>query len=141
MRRADLLLRIIAAGDGEKLTPAQIQKVAFLLGMKYREFLPDDYYEFRKYDYGPFCADVYRDAELLEHEGKVFITINQRGGWREYAATVRGYRAELEAIPKDMSAFINEKVSWARGLSFQQLIRAIYQEFPDFRENSVFQEW
>ena len=141
MRRADLLLRIIAAADGEKLTPAQIQKVAFLLGMKYREFLPDDYYEFRKHDYGPFCADVYRDAELLEHEGKVFITINQRGGWKEYAATVRGYRAELEAIPKDMSAFIDEKVSWARGLSFQQLIRAIYQEFPDFRENSAFQEW
>lgn len=141
MKRADILLKIIAAADGEKLTPAQLQKVAFLLRMEFHERLPDDYYTFRKYDYGPFCADIYRDAELLEHEGKVSITINQRGGWQEYAATVRGYRTDFEDIPKDVSNFVKEKVSWARRLSFQQLVRAIYQGFPEFRENSVFQEW
>lgn len=141
MKRADLLLKIIAAAEGDKLTPAQLQKVAFLLGMEYRGRLPDDYYSFRKYDYGPFCAEVYRDAELLGHEGKVSITTNQRGGWREYAATVRGYKTELEDLPEDMCVFIKEKVAWARGLSFQQLVRAIYQDFPEFRENSVFQEW
>ncbi|MDE2748229.1 MAG: hypothetical protein OXI34_04630 [Chloroflexota bacterium] len=141
MKRADLLLKIIAAAEGEPLTPAQLQKVAFLLGMAYKDLLPDDYYEFQKYDYGPFCADVYRDAEALEREGKVYITINRRGGWREYAATVRGYKTDLEDVPGDMSAFIKGKVTWARGLTFQQLVRAIYQDFPDFRENSVFQDW
>lgn len=135
------MLKIIAAAEGQPLTPAQLQKVAFLLGMEFRERLPDDYYDFRKYDYGPFCAEVYHDAELLEHEGKVSISINRRGGWQEYAATVSGYRTKLQDIPKDMSVFIEKKVSWARGLSFQQLVRAIYQDFPEYRENSVFQEW
>ena len=103
MKRADLLLKIIAAAEGQPLTPAQLQKVAFLLGMEFCEQLPDDYYEFRKYDYGPFCAEVYHDAEQLEHEGKIAISINRRGGWQEYAATVRGYRADLEDIPREMS--------------------------------------
>lgn len=141
MKRADLLMKIIVAAEGEKLTPAQLQKVAFLLRMKYGDCLPGDFYDFRKYDYGPFCADIYHDAEQLEREGKVAITVNQRGGWREYAATVRGYLTKLEDVPEDVSAFIEEKVCWARGLSFQQLVRAIYKDFPEYRENSVFQEW
>ena len=141
MNRADLLLKIIAAANGEPLTPAQLQKVAFLVGMEFHDQLPADYYVFSKYDYGPFCADVYHDAELLEQEGKVFISTNRRGGWREYAATVKGYRTELEDVSPDISEFIKEKVSWARELSFQQLVRAIYREFPAYRENSAFQEW
>ena len=139
MKRTDLLLKIIASAEGEPLTPAQLQKVAFLLRMEFRERLPMDYYSFRKYDYGPFCAEIYRDAEILEREGKVSITRHRRGGWREYAATVRGYLTKLEDVPEDVSAFIEEKVCWARGLSFQQLVRAIYQDFPEYRENSAFQ--
>ena len=139
MTRTDLLLKIIVSANGEPLTPAQLQKVSFLLGMKYKNCLPDDYYVFRKYDYGPFCADIYRDAEQLERDGKVSITINRRGGWREYAATVRGYKTELEDIPKEMSVFIKDKVSWAKELTFQQLVRAVYKDFPEYRENSAFQ--
>ena len=56
MKREDLLLRIIAAAQGERLTPAQLQKVAFLLGKQYADQMPGDYYEFEKYDYGPFFA-------------------------------------------------------------------------------------
>ena len=139
MKRADLLLKIIAAAEGKPLTPAQLQKVAFLLGMECSNYMPDDYYKFRKYDYGPFSAEIYRDAEQLEREGKITIFINPRGGWREYAATVRGFMTEIEDIPEEVSAFIVDKVGWARGLSFQQLVRAVYQMYPSFRENSVFQ--
>ena len=91
MKRADLLLKIIAAAEGQPLTPAQLQKVAFLLGMERSDYMPDDYYQFRKYDYGPFSDEVYRDAEQLEREGKIIIFVNSKGGWREYAATVKGF--------------------------------------------------
>ena len=139
MKRLDLLLKIIAAADGEKVTPAQLQKVAFLVGMEFAEDLPNDYYLFEKYDYGPFSADVFRDAEELEREGKIAISVHPRGGWREYAATVRGSRIDLKDIPAEMKSFIEDKVSWARGLSFQQLVREVYIQFPEYRENSVFQ--
>ncbi len=139
MNRTDVLLKIITAADGEKVTPAQLQKVAFLVGMEFRQEVPKDYYKFRKYDYGPFSADVYRDAEQLDREGKITISIHPRGGWREYAATVRGSRTDLKDIPVEMKSFIEDKVSWARGLSFQQLVREVYIQFPEYRENSVFQ--
>ncbi len=137
MKRTDLLLKIIAAANGEPLTPAQLQKVAFYVGMNFASEL-QDYYEFKKYDYGPFCVDVYRDAERLEREGKVTISIHPRGGWRQYSATLAGMRAEAEDIPDEVSTYIVEKVRWARAISFPELVRAVYQEFPQFRENSVF---
>lgn len=138
MKRADLLLKIIAAAEGKPLTPAQLQKVAFLLGMECSSYMPEDYYRFRKYDYGPFSAEIYRDAELLEREGMITILINARGGWREYAATVRGCTVEIEDMPKDVSSFILEKVKWARELSFPELVREVYRMYPAYRENSVF---
>ena len=141
MKRADLLLKIIAAAEGEPLTPAQLQKVAFRVGMECSEYMPDDYYSFRKYDYGPFSADIYRDAEQLEREGKITISIDARGGWKEYAATVRGYMTALEDIPEEVSSFILDKVNWARELSFQELVREVYKMYPAYRENSVFQGW
>lgn len=137
MKREDLLLKIIAAAEGQPLNPAQLQKVAFYVGMHFAAELRD-YYEFRKYDYGPFCVDVYRDAEKLEREGMITISIHPGGGWRQYAATLAGIRAELKDIPDEISTYIIRKVRWARDLSFPELVRAVYQEFPQFRENSVF---
>ena len=141
VKRADVLLKIIAAAEGEPLTPAQLQKVAFRVGMECSEYMPVDYYTFRKYDYGPFSAEIYRDAEQLECDGKITITINARGGWKEYAATVRGYMTELEDFPEEVSSFILDKVNWARELSFQELVREVYKMYPAYRENSVFQGW
>ena len=138
IKSADVLLKIIAAADGEALTPAQLQKVAFLVGMKFGPQLPD-YYDFKKYDYGPFSVDVYRDAERLESEGLVSISIHSRGGWRQYSATLAGIRTEIQNIPDEISSYILKTVSWARDLSFQELVRSVYQMYPDFRENSVFQ--
>ncbi len=138
MKRADLLLKIIAAGEGKPLTPAQLQKVAFLLGMECSNYMPEDYYSFMKHDYGPLCVDVFRDAELLEREGKVVISIHPRGGWRQYSATLAGIRAEVKDIPDEVSTYISDKVRWATELSFAELVRAVYRDFPQFRENSVF---
>jgi len=139
MKRADLLLKIIAAAHGEFVTPVQMQKVAFLVRMQFMEQLPEDYYSFQKYAYGPFCVDIYHDAEALQRIGLISISINQRGRWKQYAATVAGIEESLDKIPVDIAQFIEETVDWARRLSFQELVRAIYQRYPTYRENSVFQ--
>ena len=46
IKRADILLKIIAAADGKSLTPVQLQKVAFLIGEERRDEVPEDYYSF-----------------------------------------------------------------------------------------------
>lgn len=139
-KRADLLLKIIAAARGESVTPAQLQKVAFLLGQEFPDEMPDNYYQFQKYDYGPFDVKIYRDAEKLQSKGLVSIAVNSRGGWKEYAATKKGLSKTPEDVSEAVAEYIDQKVRWARGLSFQELVRAVYREFPAYRENSVFQD-
>ena len=141
MKRTDVLLRLLAAADGDRLTPVQLQKVAFLVGMRFRATLPEDYYSFEKHDFGPFCAQIYRDAEGLASDGLVAIDRNYRGGWNEYSATSLGRKLDFQMIPASVSAFLDEKVAWARGLSFRELVREVYRQYPDYRENSVFQSW
>ncbi len=141
MNRKDWLLLVIAAADGQEFTPAQLQKSVFLLGEERREAVDDDFYEFEPYHYGPFCLDVYRDAESLEKQGLIAIHINRIGRWQEYRATVQGIEraATLEKSAKeDVVQFIRDKVAWARELSFQELIRNVYSQYPRFRANSVF---
>ena len=139
IKRADLLLKIIAAADGDLVTPVQMQKVAFLVKMQFKEQLPADYYSFQKHAYGPFCVDIYHDAEALQRVGLISITLNQRGRWKQYSATVAGMEETVEKIPDNIARYIEETVDWARRLSFQELVRAIYQRYPSYRENSVFQ--
>lgn len=139
IKRADLLLKIIAAAEGEPLTPAQLQKVAFLVAKKFPDDVPANYYRFQKYDYGPFCVDIYRDAESLERDGLVLITINQGGGWQEYSASYQAGAYEFDAISDRISRYIKETVTWARSISFQELVRSIFIDYPEYRENSVFQ--
>ena len=141
MKRKDWLLLVIAAAEGQELTPAQLQKSVFLLGEERQAAVDEDFYEFEPYHYGPFCLDVYLDAESLEKQDLVAIHINRTGRWQEYRATVEGIKrakALEKSAEEDVVQFIKDKVVWARGLSFQELIKNIYRQYPRFRANSVF---
>ena len=139
MTRQDVLLRILAAAEGDPLTPAQLQKVTFLVSEECKEALPDDFYEFENHHYGPLCLEIYRDAQALQSMGLAAIGLNDRGGWKEYAATYKGVVASETHEQNSIAVYIREKVSWAMKLSFQELVRAIYIQYPEYRENSAFQ--
>ncbi|MEW5911296.1 MAG: hypothetical protein AB1814_01970 [Thermodesulfobacteriota bacterium] len=141
MDRKEWALLAIAAAQGDFLTPVQLQKSVFLMDRNLQEMLGPSGYDFTPYHYGPFDARVYDDAELLQLEGAVEIKKAEGDRWSEYSATAAGLiRAEeLKArIPPDAAAYIGEVVKWARSLTFQQLIRAIYRKYPEMRANSVF---
>ena len=72
--RLDVLLKIITAAEGDPISPVQLQKVAFLVGQECADYMPTPYYKFEPYDYGPFSAKLYQDAEILEKQG---LGINQ----------------------------------------------------------------
>lgn len=141
MDRKDWTLLIIASAGGRSLTPAQLQKSIFLLGQDHSEAVGEAFYEFVPYDYGPFSAEIYRDAEALESEDLVIIHRNAANGWNLYSASPEGAERskELRAdLGDEVVDYIDEKVAWARSQSFQQLIRTIYERFPKYKERSVF---
>ena len=136
--RSDLLLKIIKAAEGDPLTPAQLQKTAFLVGQECEDYVPESYYKFVPYDYGPFCVDIYRDAEMLAEQGLVAIDTNPTGGWKEYRATYRSGSVDANSIPDKVADYIKTAVEWAMRLTFRELVSSIYHHYPEYRENSIF---
>jgi len=125
------------------LTPVQLQKSLFLLGKRRPKDVGKAFYHFRAYDYGPFDVAVYNDADLLVADG--LVAVNTRGGrsLRYYHLTDDGV-AEAKRLarsaPEKALAYLAEVVPWAQQLSFNELVRAVYAEYPEMRENSVFRD-
>lgn len=142
MTRKDWVLLALAAADGQQLSPAQLQKSLFILSRAMPEADRVQFYRFVPYHYGPFNSDIYADAELMQRSGLVSIGRRQGRRWAEYEATSAGLdRAKvLEGnAPSQLLEYLRRVVKWARSVTFQQLIRAIYAKYPEYRSNSVFQ--
>lgn len=140
--RKDWMLIVLAAG-GKAFTPAQLQKTLFLLGQEHSRAVGPDFYEFEKYDYGPYTAEIYRDAEEMEEEGLVRISPSPNYRWKEYAASKHGLqraKALRERIDPSVAQSIDETVSWTTTVSFQELVAEVYERYPEYRENSIFQD-
>lgn len=138
--QAWLLATLLHAGTG--LSPVQLQKTLFLLGKRRSKAMGRGFYEFEAYHYGPFCPQVYRDAEDLAGFG--YIEIDETNGrrLRKYQLTEQGVKlATNTAATLDPEAveYLKRLVAWVKPLSFHQLVRAIYHEYPEMRANSVFQ--
>jgi uncharacterized phage-associated protein len=142
VRRSDWTLLAIAEAGGEALTPVQLQKVLFLLGAQKPQDVRQPFFEFRPYNYGPFSADVYRDADALEQKGLVRIDRSEPGrSWSVFAASPEGLirATDLKAgLPSDLATYVERLVAWSRSLTFQQLVSAVYSAYPEQRANSIF---
>lgn len=142
MEKIDFLLLVVAAGDGTPLTPVQLQKSLFLISEAGLQETPQPLYEFEPYHYGPFDADIYSDADLLQENGMVDRIPSRGGSWTDTVITIQGL-AKAQSLEKSLTPattdYIRSVVAWVRTLSFSELLRSIYAEYPKYRENSVFQ--
>lgn len=130
---------VVAAGE-RPLSPVQLQKTLFLIGKNLKD-TPESFYDFEPYHYGPFDAEVYSDAGDLEDEGLVLTVHSTSANWADRAITPSGLDrvAELkEDLPPHVPKYVDAVVKWAQSLSFSSLVRAIYEHYPEYRENSVF---
>ena len=144
MRPDEWTLVAICAAGSKGLSPVQLQKTLFLLGRNLPiNDLGDSFYEFVPYNYGPFNVGIYQDAEGLERKGLVAISRSTERPWAQYQPTDEGLKVARRLRDQASSravAYLERVVAWATKLSFRDLVRAIYAEFPDFRINSVFQD-
>lgn len=142
MQRRNWALLTLAAAEGAELTPVQLQKVLFLLGDRQRDKVGRGFYSFHPYNFGPFSADVYADADQLEVEGLAQIARGAPGrSWSLYAATPDGLARAREVAsqaPQGLPEYIARLVKWARSLTFQELVSAVYSAYPEQRRNSIF---
>jgi uncharacterized protein YwgA len=140
MDRKDWTLLAISAGD-QPLTPVQLQKTLFVLGRKREEEVGEDYYDFIAYDYGPFSKDIYSDAEHLAQKGAV--SISRTGRRRRFNLTNAGReraRRVRDEAPDEAVEYLEKFVGWAQDQTFADLLNAVYNAYPRYAKNSVFDQ-
>lgn len=144
LRPADWLLLLLALRDANKpLDPVRLQKGLFLLGEE--GGLPDEEaYHFEPYDYGPFSAEIYRDLQILldaEHAEELAVP---GYNWKRYAVTGAGLERARKLVqrlgPQQRGALRSLATIKAEllALKFDALLRRVYDDYPDYAENSVF---
>ena len=135
--RSDILLAILAAANGKELSRVQLQKVAFLVSEEFRGRLPKDFYMFNKEKFGPFSIDIYRDTEVLHYWGWIHVKSGPEPRYDAYSVAAAVDIDEI-ALDEDVKEYIKDTVGWVLDMSFGEIVRAVYQLFPEYRENSIF---
>lgn len=142
MNRSEYVLSVMALqGTNAYLSPVQVQKLFFILDQEMPQQYEGARFHFKPYDYGPFDSSVYSEIENHSRSGLAQLTYGP--GYRCYALTDAGLTAgnRLAArLPLDVRAYIERVGTWVRQLSFQQLVSAIYKQYPAMRAKSVFRE-
>lgn len=144
MRPIDSTLLAIASAKAA-LQPVQLQKALFLFAAKVpAEVLPaTSRYQFKPYDYGPFSAEIYADAEVLEQHGLVDISRPPTSRYKEFCITPAGRAAAVTLRAHENPNVVNylaNLVAYTQSLGFNQLVASVYEEFPEMRANSVFKD-
>lgn len=141
MQRSDIVLAALAASGGATHTPVQVQKLFFMIDRRISGWIGGPFFDFQPKDYGPFDKEVYSQIEALSWAGDAAI---EDGRMKTYRLTTQGQKKGeqlLASLDPTASNFIRELSSWVRGLSFADLVSAVYKEYPEMKANSIFREF
>ncbi len=140
MTRDEVVLAAMAAGGaGATYSPVQVQKLFFLIDTEAAHLVGGKHFNFQPYDYGPFDRGVYDTLEALAKSN--LAVVSDTGRFKTYSLTGEGIAAgerALATLSPQARSYVEELTRWLRGLSFEQLVSAIYKRYPEMRVNSVF---
>ena len=140
MDQESLVLAAMSPARGARHSPAQVQKLFFLIDQELGRLIGGPFFEFGPHHYGPFDKNVYVVLESLAEQGDVNID-HRSFSFRTYALTPGGLeagRAALAGVDQVARDYIRRCSKFVRGLTFSELVSAIYKAYPAMRENSVF---
>jgi len=141
MTKRDVLLAAMAAGSREEFTPVQLQKLLFLIDKNVGPTLGGPFFDFQPYDYGPFDAAVYREADALVVGG--FAAIEDDYNPRRYRLNQAGRAAgdaALQKMSEPTADYLRRLAPWVQSLSFSELVSSVYKAYPEMKVNSVFRD-
>ena len=137
--RQDIMLLIADGAHGQfPLDPIRLMKGCFIVA----EIGPDEWkglFEFSAYDYGPFDPSVYRARDALLAKG--FLEEFPAGRYSHYRVTEAGHaraaKTAAEKLDEPMTDWLRNIGHWVTSKSFNDLLREIYERFPDYATRSI----
>jgi len=137
---------LVFLGSGEKgLDPIRVQKGLFILTEETPEdWLPSEArYRFEPYRYGPYSAEIYYDLDKLEGLGYVTARRVLGQSWNYYSLTLEGQklaRSMAERMDKRAVEYVRRLRDFVGELSFRKLLTTVYEHYPAYAVNSVFEQ-
>lgn len=143
MTRRDWLMLLLGfRGEGRSvaLDPVRVQKGMFLLAQE--GGLPKaQRYDFEPYHYGPYSFKLRNELDALVDQGLVGTKEVPGYSWRRYHLTVRGLevaRVILDSADDDVVSKVRAIKKRVTGADFNNLLRDLYDEYPDYATRSIF---
>lgn len=142
MDRRHWPLLVIDEAGPSGLSPLQLQKSLFLIGRNLPGEVSNSYYDFIPYNYGPFDARVYSDAQSLINSDLIRAVQVSGRNWAYYTIAPPGHDVAQyvrnSEVSERASQYITTVVAWVQSLTFAQLLAAIYKAYPEYKAKSVF---
>lgn len=142
--RQQSLLVFLGGDDKKRLDPIRIQKGLFILAQE----TPEDWlssearYRFEPYRYGPYSPEIYYDLDKLEGLGYAKTTRVIGQSWNYYSLTPEGEelrRDVAEGMDARAVEYFRRLRDFVGSLSFRKLLTTVYEHYPAYAVNSVFE--
>ena len=140
LRKDTYVAAVMSVAGTKEFSPGHIQKIFFILDRE----LDVQYFDFKPDAYGPYDGDVYGAARRLEEKGLATVRKEAEYEYHMFRLTDDGVSKGKKAfgrLPKKVRTFIEGVVVWALSLTFHELVAAVFNEYPDMKENAVFKDW
>ena len=138
--KLDWLLQLI--GD-DPIDPIRIQKGMFLFA-KTANAPRAQRYDFVPYNWGPCSFEIYEDLDDLLERGHIEEIRVPGASWNKYRRTDKGHsaastvtRSKRPAIRR-LSTALSRIRSDIQTKSFEQLLKSVYADYPDYASKSLF---
>ncbi|MDI6891905.1 MAG: hypothetical protein QMD08_02750 [Actinomycetota bacterium] len=136
LEKSDWILVVLRKKPLDRI---HIMKSLFLIWHRSRGEV-QDYFHFEPYLYGPYSLEVYSELRDLLTHGFVTQSPHPIPEWANYYLTAQG-RAKSEEVVKKANPkiieLIEKTVEEVSRMSFFDLLKKVYEEAPEFAENSV----
>lgn len=142
MQKQDWLLVYLSLpskSETNLIDPIRIMKGLFLFRMEFKDKLKD-FYDYKPYLYGPCSFEIYNDLLGLQLKGLVDDYSQPLSRWSYYRLTEKG-QEQASILIKNVSSELLARLKAIKikvtSLSFLELLREIYKEYPEYAQNSV----
>lgn len=141
--RQVVLLEYIDGANSPGVDPIRIMKGLFIVAQEAPQgWLPQESrYSFEPYNYGPYSSAIYRHLDSLEAAGLLTSTQAPGTRWKSYVVSQKGAslaERNRNRMNDALVSYIVEVREWLTGLTFEQLLNAVYDRYPDYASKSLF---
>jgi uncharacterized protein YwgA len=134
MSRTEFVLGVLALAKDKEFSPVQVQKLFFLIGES-SDNVEVKGFDFVPYHYGPYDKNLYRELDALCEMGFVKAEIKEGRSYKTFSITKEGVKV-AESIPEEEK--IISIADFVTKHSFRELVKFVYDKFPEMKTNSVF---